>query len=122
MFRGQVHIGYLAAIVAASNAGGAGSVIGDTTTTMMWLAGVSPLEVLQGLHRGGRGIPRVRDPGCAPAAGFSPIVNDPDARVRLDVSRMIIVALVLVGAIGANVYANSLPEDAPACFRTSARR
>lgn len=38
----RLHIGYLAAIVAASNAGGAGSVIGDTTTTMMWIAGVPP--------------------------------------------------------------------------------
>ena len=38
VFRGKVHIGYLAAIVAASNAGGAGSVVGDTTTTMMWIA------------------------------------------------------------------------------------
>jgi hypothetical protein len=37
----KVHIGYLAAIVAASNAGGAGSVVGDTTTTMMWIDGVS---------------------------------------------------------------------------------
>ncbi|MBL8332312.1 MAG: hypothetical protein JNM08_04385, partial [Rubrivivax sp.] len=41
VFRGKVHIGYLAAIVAASNAGGAGSVVGDTTTTMMWIAGIS---------------------------------------------------------------------------------
>ena len=47
LFRAKVHIGYLAAIVAASNAGGSGSVIGDTTTTMMWLAGVSPLAVLE---------------------------------------------------------------------------
>ncbi|MDB5935124.1 MAG: Na+/H+ antiporter NhaD-like permease, partial [Massilia sp.] len=45
VFRGKVHIGYLAAIVAASNAGGCGSVVGDTTTTMMWLAGVSPAQV-----------------------------------------------------------------------------
>jgi Na+/H+ antiporter NhaD/arsenite permease-like protein len=37
VFRGKVHIGYLAAIVAASNAGGAGSVVGDTTTTLMWM-------------------------------------------------------------------------------------
>jgi Na+/H+ antiporter NhaD/arsenite permease-like protein len=36
----SVHIGYLAAIVAASNAGGSGSVVGDTTT-MMWIDGVS---------------------------------------------------------------------------------
>ena len=46
LFRAKVHIGYLAAIVAASNAGGAGSVVGDTTTTMMWIAGVSPADVL----------------------------------------------------------------------------
>ncbi|HYG40550.1 MAG TPA: hypothetical protein VD908_18100, partial [Cytophagales bacterium] len=43
VFKGNVHIGYLAAIVAASNAGGSGSVVGDTTTTMMWIAGVSPV-------------------------------------------------------------------------------
>jgi Citrate transporter len=41
VFRRKVHIGYLAAIVAASNAGGSGSVVGDTTTTMMWLDGVN---------------------------------------------------------------------------------
>jgi len=41
----KVHIGYLAAIVASSNAGGSGSVVGDTTTTMMWIDGVSPLSV-----------------------------------------------------------------------------
>src|SRR5688572_33340841 len=46
VFRNKVHIGYLAAIVAASNAGGSGSVVGDTTTTMMWIDGVTPLEVL----------------------------------------------------------------------------
>jgi Na+/H+ antiporter NhaD/arsenite permease-like protein len=40
LYRNRVSLGYLAALVAASNAGGAGSVIGDTTTTMMWLAGV----------------------------------------------------------------------------------
>ena len=34
LFRARVHIGYLAAIVAASNAGGAWSVVGDTTTLM----------------------------------------------------------------------------------------
>ena len=46
VFKGKVHIGFLAAIIAASNAGGAGSVIGDTTTTLMWIDGVSPLAVL----------------------------------------------------------------------------
>jgi Na+/H+ antiporter NhaD/arsenite permease-like protein len=44
VFKGKVHIGFLAAIVAASNAGGAGSVVGDTTTTLMWIDGVNPLH------------------------------------------------------------------------------
>ena len=47
VFRGKVHIGYLAGIVAASNAGGSGSVVGDTTTTMMWIDGISPLSVVK---------------------------------------------------------------------------
>ena len=46
VYKGRVCVGFLAAIVAASNAGGAGSVIGDTTTTLMWLHGVSPMLVL----------------------------------------------------------------------------
>ena len=46
VFRHRIHVGYLAAIVAAANAGGSGSVVGDTTTTMMWLSGVGPGEVV----------------------------------------------------------------------------
>ena len=45
VYRKGVTIGFMAAIVAAANAGGAGSVIGDTTTTMMWIRGVSPLQL-----------------------------------------------------------------------------
>src|SRR5204862_7283454 len=45
LFRGKVHIAFVAAIVAASNAGGSWSVVGDTTTTMMWIAGVPPSHV-----------------------------------------------------------------------------
>jgi Na+/H+ antiporter NhaD/arsenite permease-like protein len=41
----RLHPGYVAGIVAAAN-GGAGSVIGDTTTTMMWLEGIRPTAVL----------------------------------------------------------------------------
>ena len=46
IFRRRVHIGYLAAMVAASNAGGLGSVVGDTTTTMMWIDGMALLHVV----------------------------------------------------------------------------
>jgi Na+/H+ antiporter NhaD/arsenite permease-like protein len=47
-YRGKVTIGFVAAIVAASNAGGAWSVVGDTTTTMMWLGGVGVGAVARG--------------------------------------------------------------------------
>jgi len=46
VFDRKVHIGYIVAIVAASNAGGAGSVLGDTTTTMMWIDQVAPFNVI----------------------------------------------------------------------------
>ena len=47
LYQRKVHIGFLAAIVAASNAGGSGSVVGDTTTTMMWIDGVDPRDVFE---------------------------------------------------------------------------
>ena len=68
LFRGRVRVGYLVAIVAASNAGGAGSVIGDTTTTMMWISGVSPIEVLHAYIAAAVGIPRLRPAGGSRAA------------------------------------------------------
>ena len=70
VFQGKVHIGYLAAIVAASNAGGAGSVVGDTTTTMMWIAGVSPLSRRRGLCRRHRCDAHLRGAGIAAAASI----------------------------------------------------
>ena len=42
----RIHPGYAAGIVAAANAGGAGSVIGDTTTTMCGRRGSRPRTVL----------------------------------------------------------------------------
>ncbi len=47
LFEGRLHVGFLAATVAAANAGGSGSVVGDTTTTMMWIAGVRPAQVVE---------------------------------------------------------------------------
>ena len=47
MFNGRVCTGYLVAIVAAANAGGVGSVLGDTTSTMLWLSGVSAWDLMR---------------------------------------------------------------------------
>ena len=45
VYSGRVMVGFLAAIVFAANAGGSFSVIGDTTTTMAWLAGYTVSQV-----------------------------------------------------------------------------
>ena len=92
VFRGKVHIGYLAAIVAASNAGGSGSVVGDTTTTMMWIDGVSPLCGARGLRRGVGRDGDLRHPrGDAAAAPFADRQGRA-ADVRIDCVRVFIVA------------------------------
>ena len=76
VFRGKVHIGYLAAIVAASNAGGAGSVVGDTTTTMMWIAGVSPLSVVEAYVAVAVAIFIFGIPAAFQQQKYSPIMKD----------------------------------------------
>jgi Na+/H+ antiporter NhaD/arsenite permease-like protein len=115
VFRRKVHIGYLAAIVAAANAGGSGSVLGDTTTTMMWLAGVSPLEVLPAYVAAIVAFFVFAIPAARAQHRFSPILKDPARVVVVDRSRLVVVASILAGAVAANVYANGLsPERAEA--------
>jgi Na+/H+ antiporter NhaD/arsenite permease-like protein len=106
VFRGNVHIGYLAAVVAASNAGGAGSVVGDTTTTMMWIAGVSPLSVLEAYIAAVAAFAVFAIPAAVTQHRFSPIVRDAPAGLRVEWVRVWIVAAILVVAIAANVTAN----------------
>src|SRR5882672_9864628 len=84
VFRGKVHIGYLAAIVAASNAGGAGSVVGDTTTTMMWIDGVAPIDVLEAFVAAGAAMLVFGIPAALQQHRYSPITKDADAAVKID--------------------------------------
>src|SRR5712664_253911 len=106
VFRGKVHIGYLAAIVAASNAGGSGSVVGDTTTTMMWIDGVDPLDVLEAFVAAGAAMLIFGVPAALQQQGYSPITNDAAAGVRVDWPRVAIVASILLAAIIVNVIVN----------------
>ena len=76
----KVHIGYLAAIVAASNAGGSGSVVGDTTTTMMWIDGVSPLVVLEAYVAAVAALVIFGIPAALQQHRHSPIVKDAPSR------------------------------------------
>ena len=106
VFRKKVHIGYLAAIVACSNAGGAGSVVGDTTTTMMWIDGVSPLVVLDAYIAASVALVVCGIPAAIQQQRYAPIVKDARVEHRVDWARVAIVAIILVSAIGANVLAN----------------
>src|SRR5690606_28967898 len=105
--RGKVHIGYLAAIVAASNAGGAGSVVGDTTTTMMWIDGVSATAVLPAFIAAAAALLVFGIPAAIKQQRYSPIVKDASDRTSIDWARLAIVAISLVAAIAANVALNT---------------
>ena len=106
VFRGKVHIGYLAAIVAASNAGGAGSVVGDTTTTMMWIDGVSPLSVVEAYVAVLAGFAFFAIPAALQQHRYSPIVKDVPSGLKIEWIRIGIVAAILIAAILSNVIAN----------------
>ncbi len=106
VFRRKVHIGYLAAIVAASNAGGAGSVVGDTTTTMMWIDGVSPLVVLDAYVAAGLALLVIGYFAARQQHAYSPISKDAPPGLSVDWARVGIVAFILVAAILANVVCN----------------
>ncbi len=106
VFRGKVHIGYLAAIVAASNAGGSGSVVGDTTTTMMWIDGVGPMQVIEAYTAAGLAMLVFGIPAALQQHRFSPITRDASADVRVDWVRVAIVAAILITAITVNVIVN----------------
>lgn len=116
VYRGKVYIGYLAAIVASANAGGAGSVVGDTTTTMMWLDGVSPLDVLHAYVAAGAAFIVFAIPASRQQQRFEPMERPEAPGIALDWPRLVIVLTILVCAISANLYASTLPGDRADAF------
>ncbi len=106
VFKGNVHIGYLAAIVAASNAGGSGSVVGDTTTTMMWIAGVSPISVFHAYVAAVVALVVCGIPAALQQHKYSPIIKHEHGNIHIDCPRAGIVAMILIFAIVANVIVN----------------
>jgi Na+/H+ antiporter NhaD/arsenite permease-like protein len=106
VFNKRVHIGYLAAIVAASNAGGSGSVVGDTTTTMIWIAGGSPLQVVDAYIAAVPALLFFAVVAARQQHAYQPITKDAPRGIRVDGARLAIVAIILLSAILANVYFN----------------
>ncbi|WP_211371067.1 citrate transporter [Dechloromonas hortensis] len=111
LFKAKVHIGYLAAIVAASNAGGSGSVVGDTTTTMMWIDGISPLVVLDAYVAAFVALLIIGYFAAKQQHAYSPIIKNAHAHTHIDWGRILIVGLMLVFAVATNVTINlKFPE------------
>jgi Na+/H+ antiporter NhaD/arsenite permease-like protein len=106
VYQRRVHIGFLAAIVAASNAGGSGSVVGDTTTTMMWIDGVGPLDVLHAYVAAFVALAVFGIPAAMQQARLAPIHRGEAASVHIDWVRVGIVVFILAAAIVTNVVAN----------------
>ena len=106
VFKGRVRVGYLAAIVAAANAGGAGSVIGDTTTTMLWIAGVSPFSVLDAYVAATCALFVSGIPASLAQHKYAPIVKDPPSGLRVSFRYVAVVIIVLGAAIAANIGAH----------------
>jgi Na+/H+ antiporter NhaD/arsenite permease-like protein len=107
VFRGKVHIGYLAALVAAANGGGAGSVVGDTTTTMMWIDGVSPLDVAPAYLAAAVALVVSGLVGSIQQDRYQRIEKDPLPAPPIDWARMGIVVVILAAVIGTNVVINN---------------
>jgi len=103
VYGGKVGIGFLTSIVAAANAGGAGSVIGDTTTTMMWLAGISPLTLLWAF------IPSVAAflvfgvVGALDQHHHALITRHASTKLEIDWGHVVVVFAVLISILGTNI-------------------
>jgi Na+/H+ antiporter NhaD/arsenite permease-like protein len=103
VFKGKVHLGYLAAIVACSNAGGSGSVIGDTTTTMMWIDGIAMKDVIEA-YAGA--IPALAIVGIFASMQqdkYNRIIKDASLKQPIDWTRLLIVGFILICTILTNV-------------------
>lgn len=106
LFRARVHIAYIAAIVAASNGGGAWSVVGDTTTTMMWIQGVNPADVLRCFGPALLGLCIFGIPAARTQHNHSPMIHGANGHSSVDWGRVGIVFFILFLAIATNVIVN----------------
>ena len=110
LYKGRVTVAFVAALVAASNAGGAGSVIGDTTTTIMWLKGVSAFTVMPAYLAAVPAFLVVAIFGARAQHRHQSILANDEPEHPLEWRRIWIVAFILTAAVTANVFATSLIE------------
>ena len=104
LYKNKVHIGYVAAICAASNAGGAGSVVGDTTTTLIWIYGKDPLVLAHAFLPAIVALLIVAFFGARQQYKYTQDTFVPAGSVQIDKKRIILVGLILAGAIIFNYF------------------
>ena len=108
VYRKGVTIGFQAAIVAAANAGGAGSVIGDTTTTMMWIRGISPLQLVPAFIGSIAAFAFFAPLATLQQQRLSPISRGATSDVHIDWVRVLVVLTILSAVVAVNIVGNSL--------------
>jgi Na+/H+ antiporter NhaD/arsenite permease-like protein len=111
VFPGGVTIAFQAGIVSAANAGGAGSVIGDTTTTMMWISGIGALELLPAFIGAFAAFAVFAPFAAVSQQRRSPISRGSVSSHRVDWVRASTVLFILGTVVGANVIANAYLPD-----------
>jgi hypothetical protein len=82
-------------------------VVGDTTTTMMWIAGVPAIQVLDAYVAAGIALVICGIPAALQQHKFSPIVKEAVVEGAIDWGRVGVVAFILGAAILTNVIVNT---------------
>ncbi|CAN5498616.1 hypothetical protein BH11BAC1_BH11BAC1_15850 [soil metagenome] len=103
VYNKKVHIGFIVAIVAAANAGGSGSAIGDTTTTMMWISGIPPLKMVGAYVAAFTSFFCFAFIASRQQDKHQVILKDDLENFPIDKMRIFIVILMLAGTIVANI-------------------
>ncbi len=104
IYKGKVHIGFVAAICAASNAGGAGSVVGDTTTTLIWIYGKDPLVLAHAFLPATVALLIVAFFAARQQQKYAALNTEVADNVHVDKPKLVVVALILIGAITFNYF------------------
>jgi len=81
-------------------------VVGDTTTTMMWVSGVSPLSVLEAYVAAIVALLIFAIPASLQQQRHSPIIKHARRGLVIDWARVFIVAAILIVALIVNVVTN----------------
>jgi Na+/H+ antiporter NhaD/arsenite permease-like protein len=89
--------------VAASNAGGSGSVVGDTTTTMMWIDGVSAFNVLHAYIAAGIALLFFAWFASRQQDKYQRIQKDATPNIKIEWVKLFNIGLMLAGAIVSNI-------------------